>query len=102
MSRFILVLTLAVGCLILGSCGMGNMFRRAAGVPVPNDVATATPPAQSLINFKQGREYAAQGRYELAKEQYLLAYAGSEDNGAMRDAAAREVQAMDMMIKTQR
>ena len=81
---------------------MGNMFRRAAGVPVPNDVATSGPPSQSLINFTQGREFASQGRYELAREQYLLAYAAAEESAVMRDAAAREVQAMDLMIKTQR
>lgn len=99
MLRRLLVFTLAASCLFLQSCGL---FRRVTGTPPPNDVAVSGQPPQSLLNFRQGREYAAQGRYELAKEQYLLAYAAAGENAAMRNAAAREIRAADMMIRTQR
>ncbi len=99
MARLFFAVALLSGSLLLGGC---SLYRKVTGTPPPQDVATSERPPQSLYNFKMGREYAAQGRYELAREQYLIAYAGAENDAVMRDAAAREVQAMDMIIKTQR
>jgi hypothetical protein len=56
----------------------------------------------SLSCYKAGRIYSAQGRYELAREQYLLAYAAAEGDSALRADLERELTAVDMMIRTLR
>ncbi|MDR1125457.1 MAG: hypothetical protein LBM64_05265 [Deltaproteobacteria bacterium] len=55
----------------------------------------------SLANYRLGREYAAAGRYELAREHYLLALAAANDRG-MQDALVSELKSIDMMIKSLR
>lgn len=55
----------------------------------------------SLIHLQQGRTYVVEGRYELAKEQYLMALASSEGTGSAA-TITEELHAVDMMIKTQR
>lgn len=54
----------------------------------------------SLVNLQLGRQYVAEGRYELAKEHYLMALAASDDQN--RESIAQELHSVDMMIKTQR
>lgn len=56
----------------------------------------------SIHNYKTARDYAAQGRYELAREHYLLAYAAAGDDVVLRDALTRELEAVDMMLHTLR
>ena len=56
----------------------------------------------SLLNYRQARTYAAQGRYELAREHYLLAYAAAEGDGALRGMLQREIKGVDMMLRTLR
>lgn len=56
----------------------------------------------SLQNYQTAREYSAAGRYELAREHYLLAYAAAGDDVSLRDALARELKAVDLMIKSLR
>lgn len=57
--------------------------------------------ANCLLHLKLGREYVAQGRYELAREHYLMALASSNDSET-RELASHELRSVDMMIKTQR
>ena len=55
----------------------------------------------SLHCLKIGRQYAALGRYELAKEQYLMALVSSNDH-ELRGVITQELAAVDLMIQTQR
>ncbi len=55
----------------------------------------------SLWNLRLGRDYAAAGRYELAKEHYLMALA-SCNNAESKMLVTHELQAVELMIQTQR
>ncbi len=55
----------------------------------------------SLWNLQTGRDYAAAGRYELAREHYLLGLASSNDP-AITALLEQELRGVDMMIKTVR
>jgi len=57
--------------------------------------------ADSLRNYKAGRDFSAAGRYELAREHYLLALASANDP-VLREALARELDSIDLMIKSLR
>ncbi|MDR1946259.1 MAG: hypothetical protein LBQ51_03735 [Desulfovibrio sp.] len=52
-------------------------------------------------NLYRGRAYAAQGRYELAKEHLLLALAQSTDD-VTRRVAGNELKSVEMSILTLR
>ena len=64
-------------------------------------VASVPESDEALHNWHQGRTYQAQGRYELAREHYLLALAAARSDD-VRDALAREVDVVDRQIKTLR
>ena len=55
----------------------------------------------SLRNYKAARDFATAGRFELAREFYLLALATANDP-SLQDALALELDSVDMMIKTLR
>lgn len=55
----------------------------------------------SLANYRLGRGYAAAGRYELAKEHYLLALA-SANSRDLRQSLSEELEAVDLMIRSLR
>lgn len=57
--------------------------------------------ADSLRNYITARDFAAQGRYELAREHYLLALAAANDPN-LQDALAQELESVDKMIKSLR
>lgn len=61
------------------------------------------PPHNSnaLWHLQVGRDYAAQGRYELAKEHLLKALASNSDPN-LRGRLAHELQSVDTMLETQR
>jgi hypothetical protein len=83
--------------LALAGCSPGAIFSRFSSdrvVIVPHD-------PNSLWNIKLGREYASAGRYELAKEHYLMALASGSDEETRR-IATHELQAVDLMIQAQR
>ena len=87
---------LALPCLLLlsGGCGLSSY--------VSNERTVVTPQGPNCLqHLKQGRDYTARERYELAKEQYLMAVAACDD-GDGRELATRELRAVDMMIQTQR
>lgn len=67
-----------------------------------DEVVLAPHNAVSTHNYKIARIYCTEGRYELAKEHYLLAYAAAGDDIHLRDTLAKEIEAVDAMIKTLR
>lgn len=91
-----LAMLLALSCLILvsGGCGLSSRFSNERTVVTPHNPAC-------LRHLKEGRDFVNQERYELAKEQYLMAVAAC-DEGEARNTATRELRAVDMMIQTQR
>ncbi len=102
MARLFLAVALLSGSLLLGGCAeVSNFYHTVTETTPSQDVAVSERPPQSLYNFKMGREYAAQGRYELAKEHYLMALASSGD-AQTRDLVTHELHAVDLMIQTQR
>ncbi len=64
-------------------------------------IAVAPHDPACLWNMQQARNYTAQGRYELAKEHYLLALAASNEPET-KSAIAHELQSVDKMIQTLR
>lgn len=77
----------------LGGCSWASYFSSDRTAVVQHD-------QNSLWNMQLGREYAASGRYELAKEHYLMALASSTTE--TRPVILHELQAVDMMIQAQR
>lgn len=68
---------------------------------VQGEAAVTQYSTASLRNYKTARDFAAQGRYELAREHYLLALASASDP-YLQDALAQELESVDMMIKSLR
>lgn len=54
-----------------------------------------------LFNLSLGRQYMAQGRYELAKRHLLMALAGAKDE-EMRQTLASDIENADRMIRLDR
>ncbi len=93
MKRFLssgLVLLFLVGC----SSGSGSPMQQQRTVIARQD-------ANALWNLRTGRDYVAQGRFELAKEHFLFALSGANDT-ALRNQITHELEAVELMIKTQR
>ncbi|MDR2489504.1 MAG: hypothetical protein LBD42_08450 [Desulfovibrio sp.] len=90
------IAVLVVPCLLAlaGGCGVTSYVSNERVVVAPQN-------PNCLRQIKQARDYMARGRYELAKEHYLMALVACDD-GESRDVATRELQAADMMIQTQR
>lgn len=95
-----LVLALMLAC--LAGCApqkVGGFFTpKEEG---PRHAAVSQYSADSLDNYKIARDYSAQGRYELAREHYLLALAAANDP-YLQDALAKELESVNMMIKSLR
>ena len=56
---------------------------------------------EAMHNWHQARYLQAQGRYELAREHYLLALSAARTND-VRNALDQELHAVDLQIKTLR
>lgn len=87
-------LIMSAGCATVSKLAGGNK-------DVARDAAVTAYTADTLHNYKTARDFAAQGRYELAREHYLLALAATNDP-YMQDALAEELESVDMMIKSLR
>lgn len=74
----------------------------ANGRPRQATLITSEHNPVSLRLFASGREYSAAGRYTLAREQYLLAYAAAGDDPVLQDMLQQELKAVDLMIRTLR
>jgi hypothetical protein len=96
-ARIITILLCCAALVNLAGCGL---FRDAP--PPSADVALTAHNPVSLQNYKTARGYASEGRLELAREHYLLAYAAAGGNAALRTALEKELRAVDMMLKTLR
>ena len=93
MKRLIPLVMLLLLAGSLAGCSLQPYFSSDRTVVVQHD-------QNSLWNMQLGREYAAAGRYELAKEHYLMALASSTQE--TRPVILHELQAVDMMIQAQR
>lgn len=80
--------------LILGAMlfAAGACSQKAAIAPYDSDC---------LWHMQQGRDYAAQGRYELAKEHYVMALASGPDP-QVRRTITEKLDSIEKMIITQR
>lgn len=94
MKYFKLIYLLVALMPIAGGCSYAPYFSSDRSAVVQYDQSY-------LWNLQIGREYAAAGRYELAKEHYLMALAVSNDADT-RDLVTHELHAVDLMIKAQR
>ncbi len=93
----ILIITLL--CLIMLTPGC-SLFDSSKG-PDGRSVAAVNYSDESLNNYKQGKYYSAAGRYELARDYYLMALAATTDP-ALHEAISQDLAAVDYMIKMQR
>ena len=80
-------------CLVLQGCGAGRDNTSQAAIKQNTIIC--------LRNMWLGRDYVATGRHELAREHYLLALAASND-AETRNVIIRELNSVEMMIKTER
>ncbi len=97
----------------LGGC---SLFTRFSGDTAPEEpaeasVTTAAPEPQivmapaydgnALFNLYLGRQFVAEGRFELARERFLLGLASAREEG-MRDSLVAELRSVDRMIQSLR
>lgn len=95
-TRIMAVTFLAAALLTFPGCGSrtdGN---------ADDSIAVLEHNAVSLHNYRIAREFSAAGRFELAREHYLLAYAAAEGDGMLRERLHQELEAVVLMIKTLR
>ena len=97
MTRLKILLPLAGLALSVAFCASCSIFDSSYG----KSSAAANYSDQSLYNYKQGQFYASAGRFELAKEYYLLALAATTD-AEMQEAISRDLEAADAAIQIQR
>lgn len=101
-ARIITILLCGTALLGLLGCGAANTASSAGNSRPGAGIALTGHNPVSLQNYRTARIYAAEGRLELAREHYLLAYAAAEDDPALQDTLEKELRAVDMMIKTLR
>ena len=91
------LLGLSVTLILGGGCSIPSSEfaeERVSAIVVPHS-------PDSLRNYKAARDFAAAGRFELAREHYLLALAATTDPG-LQNALALELDSIDLMIKSLR
>ena len=99
MRRRLLFCCIAAAAQMLAGCAL---FTSKNNDSPEQTLATTEHNAISLLNYRTAREYSASGRFELAKEHYLLAYAAAGENAALRESLRQELHSVDLMIKTMR
>ncbi len=72
-----------------------------AGWGCGSRVTSMPETSQTVVFWRQARDYQAQGRYELAKQYYQLALAGSRSSETQA-VLQREIEAADRMLQTLR
>lgn len=90
------LIVLLAGALLCSGCGLTESLNLSGH---PQYMVTDSD--EALANWHQARYLQAQGRYELAREHYLLAYAAARGDN-VRTALAQELYAVDLQIKTLR
>ncbi len=83
--------------LTVSGCSRSSLYSAVTG----EQIAVIPYDPNCLSHWQQGREYVAQGRYELAREQYLMALAASNTEETSTQLS-HELHSVDMMITTQR
>jgi hypothetical protein len=99
-------LLLSLCCLLLLSAGCSSLSQ---GQGESSSFFQETTPqvmavnydGHALYNFQLGRGYLAGGRYELARDSFLLALASSKNDALRRDAVA-ELESVNRLIRSQR
>ena len=96
---------LSTGCSYLGWDESSSLSPAApspsAVEPEKTQVMAVHYHGHALYNFQLGRGYMAGGRYELARERFLLALASAENDALRRDAVA-ELEIVNRLIRSQR
>ncbi|THB71833.1 MAG: hypothetical protein D6E12_00555 [Desulfovibrio sp.] len=82
----------------LAGCSAGVQY---TGGNQDAEIAGAPYHEHAMQNLLLGRRYMAQGRYELARERFLIGLAAAQ-NPEMKRILAQEVQGCDMMVQSQR
>ncbi len=87
----------------------GGVFFTTAFAPISVSIAHAqslttynsSVPREAAHDLKLAKKYAKERRYELARQHYLLALASS-NTAELRDSIQRELQVIDLKIRTLR
>jgi hypothetical protein len=91
--------------LALSGCGaidsVASLFDGSRSAAKNSHIIVVDSTPESIAHYALGRDYAASGRYELAKEQYALALAAA-NNPEMQQSLVMELDNVDMMIKSLR
>ena len=99
------LLFLATGCSYLGKGETSSLSPTGTSDPAmeqdDSEVMAVHYHGYALYNFQLGRGYMAGGRYELARERFLLALASAENDALRRDAVS-ELEIVDRLIRSQR
>lgn len=90
------------GCLCLLAASGCSGSPKAGNSRPGAEIAMTRHNPLSLYNYTLGREYSASGRYELAREHYLIAYAAAQDDAVLQDMLQKELKAVDLMIHSLR
>lgn len=78
-----------------------SLFSGGSTGPDGKSVAAVNYSDEALHNYKQGKYYSSAGRYELAREYYLMAMASAADP-LLQEAISHDLAAVDYMIRMQR
>ena len=104
-ASLILITVLALSTVALGGCSSRQEATTTTTQLQPEteaDIVLTSHNPISILNYQQARQYSAQGRYELAREHFLLAYAAAEGNTTLRGMLQHEIKGVDLMIRTLR
>ena len=103
-ARIIAIFLCGTVLLVFSGCGLlrENPFQKTEESQPGAGVALTGHNPVSLHNYKTARAYSLQGRFELAREHYLLAHAAAEGDLALQNVLEKELVAVDKMIKTLR
>jgi hypothetical protein len=96
--KYILLLPVILS-ILAGGCSLAEFagFKSETG----NNTTVLEYNPDCLRNYKAGRDFAAAGRYELAREHYILALASS-GNSNLRETLTHELDNINLMIKSLR
>ncbi|SHN66273.1 hypothetical protein [Desulfovibrio litoralis] len=86
---------------ILLILGLSCLMFLTACSNTPNNLTSLPYSPETVTNIERARTFASEGRYELAKEHYLLALSANR-NPDLNDLLAEELHSVDLMIKTMR
>lgn len=89
----------ACGSNIFESVGLFSSSPTSANTKTTIAIVNQNP--DSLWNYQLGRDYASAGRYELAKEHYLLAIASAR-SPELVNALSAELHSIDLMLQSLR